>query len=280
MTLQHRGEWVIEFDRAERKAAKDGAKSDALDAIRAGREALGRTRLAEPRAHSGMREAIRVHTVTRAAAVRARTAAINELKALIVTADESLRHELRGLRTERLRSQRARRFRDRRQRRGLDRTLHPQPRCAPSLGASNILDAEVDDHDRALKRLLDEAAPQLLAERGIGYVTAAAVLHRLVTPRPLPQRSRLRPTRRHLTGHGHVRTEPDPSPPQPRRRPSTQPGALPRRRHQAALLTRPPRPTSPDESARARPNAKPSDASNASSPASVWRLLEHPPITT
>ena len=35
------------------------------------------------------------------------------------------------------------------------------------------LDAEVDDHDRALKHLLDEAAPQLLAERGIGYVTAA-----------------------------------------------------------------------------------------------------------
>ena len=36
------------------------------------------------------------------------------------------------------------------------------------------LDAEVDDHDRVLKELLDQAAPQLLAERGIGYVTAAA----------------------------------------------------------------------------------------------------------
>ncbi len=64
--LHRRGEWVIEFDRAERKAAKDGAKSDALDAIRAAREALGRERLVEPRAHSGLREAIRVHTVTRA----------------------------------------------------------------------------------------------------------------------------------------------------------------------------------------------------------------------
>ena len=36
--LARGGEWVIEFDRAERKAAKDGAKSDALDAIRAGRK--------------------------------------------------------------------------------------------------------------------------------------------------------------------------------------------------------------------------------------------------
>ena len=171
MTLQHRGEWVIEFDRAERKAAKDGAKSDALDAIRAGREALGRTRLAEPRAHSGMREAIRVHTVTRAAAVRARTAAINELKALVVTADESLRHELRGLRTERL-VERCARFRDVAGR-DLDRRC---TRAAIRALARRIehLDGEVADHDRALKRLLDEAAPQLIAERGIGYVTAAA----------------------------------------------------------------------------------------------------------
>jgi len=35
------------------------------------------------------------------------------------------------------------------------------------------LDAEVDEHDRVLRDLLDEAAPQLIAERGIGYITAA-----------------------------------------------------------------------------------------------------------
>ena len=79
MALQRQDELVVEFDRPTRKAAKDGAKSDALDAIRAAREALGRERLHEPRAHDGVREAIRVHTVARAAAVRARTAAINEL---------------------------------------------------------------------------------------------------------------------------------------------------------------------------------------------------------
>ena len=86
-------EWVIEFDRPTRKS-KDGAKSDALDAVRAAREMLGRKRLSIPRAHDGAREAIRVHAVTRAAAVRARTAAINELKAIIVTADESLRAQV------------------------------------------------------------------------------------------------------------------------------------------------------------------------------------------
>ena len=98
VALERHGEWVIEFDRPTRKT-KDGAKSDALDAVRAAREMLGRKRLSVPRAHDGLREAIRVHAVTRAAAVRARTGAINELKAMIVTADESLRAQLRGLRT-------------------------------------------------------------------------------------------------------------------------------------------------------------------------------------
>ena len=36
-----------------------------------------------------------------------------------------------------------------------------------------LLDTEIDEHDRALKQLLHDAAPQLIAERGIGYVTAA-----------------------------------------------------------------------------------------------------------
>ena len=232
VALERHGEWVIEFDRPTRKT-KDGAKSDALDAVRAAREMLGRKRLSIPRAHDGVREAIRVHAVTRAAAVRARTGAINELKAMIVTADESLRAQLRGLRTTGQVAACAT-FRDR--------------RCAPS-------------HERATRsamrssRSTDPAARRprstittgrsrscstrqhrsCVAERGIGYVTAAAVLHRLVPPRPLPQRSRVRPPRRHFTGARNLRPEPDPPSPQPRRRPPTQPGALPRRRHQAAM---------------------------------------------
>jgi transposase len=167
--LARAGEWVIEFDRPTRKT-KDGAKSDALDAVRAAREMLGRKRLSVPRAHDGVREAIRVHAVTRAAAVRARTGAINELKALIVTADEELRAQLRGLRTSQ-QVARCAQFRDR-HRGGVEQR---STRLAMRALARRIelLDNEVQDHDRALKELLDQAAPQLIAERGIGYVTAA-----------------------------------------------------------------------------------------------------------
>ena len=36
------------------------------------------------------------------------------------------------------------------------------------------LQAEIAEHDVVLKQLIDRAAPQLIAERGVGYVTAAA----------------------------------------------------------------------------------------------------------
>jgi transposase len=171
MALHARDELVVEFDRPMRKAAKDGAKSDALDAVRAAREALGRDKLNQPRAHDGIREAIRVHTVARAAAVRARTAAVNELKAFIVTADEQLRAELRGLRTNKIVA-RCSRFRDSAKRPVDERCTRNAMRAL----ARRIqhLEAEIADHDTAMKALIDRAAPQLIAERGIGYVTAAA----------------------------------------------------------------------------------------------------------
>ena len=171
MALHARDELVIEFDRPMRKATRDGAKSDALDAIRAARAALGRDKLNQPRAHHGIREAIRVHTVARAGAVRARTAAVNELKAFIVTADEQLRSELRGLRTNKI-VERCSRFRDS-AKRGLDER---STRNATRSLARRVrhLEAEIAEHDAALKTLIDRAAPQLIAERGVGYVTAAA----------------------------------------------------------------------------------------------------------
>ena len=92
------GEQVIEFSHPRTAATSDGAKSDALDARRAAREVLGRPDLAVPRAR-GRREALRALESTRRGAQTARTAAINELKALIISAPVDLRDQLRGLTT-------------------------------------------------------------------------------------------------------------------------------------------------------------------------------------
>ena len=82
--LSEAGEWVIEFGHPH--PTRDGAKTDALDARRAARQALGRSRL-------------RVLETVRRGAQTARVAAINELKALVVTAPVDLRDQLRSLNT-------------------------------------------------------------------------------------------------------------------------------------------------------------------------------------
>ncbi len=163
-------EWVVEFDRATEKASKDGSKTDELDAIRAARETLGRAKLASPRAYRGFREALRVHMVARDSAVRARTAAINELKAFVVTADDTLRGELRGLRTAGL-VKRCAGFRNS-PNRSVDEACARAVMRAVARRISHLND-EITLHTKALVGLVDQAAPQLIAEVGIGPVTAA-----------------------------------------------------------------------------------------------------------
>jgi transposase len=56
--LQARGERVVEVGRPKRPPRRTGAKSDALDAVRAAREALAQDHLLAPR-RRGDREALR-----------------------------------------------------------------------------------------------------------------------------------------------------------------------------------------------------------------------------
>jgi transposase len=170
--LVDHGEVVVEVDRPKRPARRNGAKSDALDAARAAREVLAREHLAQPRAR-GDREAMRVLLATRRCAVDARTKAINQLKALIVSAPPGLRERLRG------------------------RCTAAQVRCCARLRvhASHsiehrvtvqamratarrilLLEAEAAQHQAELDRLVANLAPFLLDELGVGALTAAQLL--------------------------------------------------------------------------------------------------------
>jgi transposase len=163
------GEWVIEIERPVRPARRNGAKSDELDAIRAAREALTREHLAQPR-RRGDREAVRVLLVTRRGAMRARTKAINHLKALIVTSREELRHQLRRHATDELIARCAR--------------LRTLPSHSPEHRATVIalrhtarraltLEAEANDLESAIEQLVKANVPWLLDEIGIGPISAA-----------------------------------------------------------------------------------------------------------
>jgi transposase len=170
--LVDQGEWVIEIDRPKRSRGRHGAKSDALDAIRAGREALAREHLTSPR-QRGHREALRVLHTTRAGIVAAGADARRQLKALIVTAPEPLRDTLRGRPWRKQLHACA----------GLvaaptDPVEHRATVQALRLTAERALAArqEAKQLELELRQLVMVMAPALLAQPGIGPISAAQLL--------------------------------------------------------------------------------------------------------
>lgn len=170
--LLGQGERVVEVCRPKRPPRRGGRKSDALDAVRAAREVLSSDHLIEPRSR-GHREALRVLMTTRAGAVAARTAAINHLKALIVSAPEDLRAELRG-RTSDAQIVYCARLHDRPARDVQHRaTVRALRSTAQRVQA---LKTEADDLEREITRLVTEVQPQLVELPGVGPISAAQVL--------------------------------------------------------------------------------------------------------
>jgi len=87
--LEERGEQVIELDRPWRAKRRDGAKSDSIDAARAARDALSRTKLSAPRS-GAQRAGLAVLLATRRSAVKASADAQRQLQAFVVAALEAL----------------------------------------------------------------------------------------------------------------------------------------------------------------------------------------------
>ncbi|MEX0816121.1 MAG: IS110 family transposase [Gaiellales bacterium] len=169
--LADRGERVVEVERPQRAERRKG-KSDRIDALRAARRALGEAKLAAPRT-SGAREALRALVTTRAGAVAVRRAGLNQLRALIVVAPESLRAELRELTRAKLLARCAHLRPARRsdpQLQGMALSLRA---CARRVQAAS---AEERELNREIVRLVRELAPQLLAEAGVGPISAAHVI--------------------------------------------------------------------------------------------------------
>lgn len=170
--LEH-DEWVVEIDRPRGRPARNGAKSDDLDAVRAAREALSREHLTQPR-RRGEREAIRVLLATRKSAIEARTQAIALLKATIVSAPEGLRLHFRKMTTDE-QLVRAARLRTN----ATQSIEHRATICALRSIARRALalEAEAADLESQLELLVANMAPTLLAEPGIGVISAAQILN-------------------------------------------------------------------------------------------------------
>ena len=169
--LKNAGEQVLEVERPGRSLRRNGAKSDAIDAIRAARQVLTSKHQIEPR-RGGEREAVRVLLATRNSAVVARTKALNGLHALVVTAPQRLRTRLDGLTTTELARQASR------LRLSADRPIEDQATVRAMRACARralACDAEADELEAELGRILADQVPHLLAEPGVGPISAAAI---------------------------------------------------------------------------------------------------------
>lgn len=170
--LAERGELVIELDRPVRPKRRGGAKSDPIDAVRAARDALARTQLAQPKT-GAERSALQMHLTARRAAVEAAADAQRQLHALVVTVPEQLRAKFRGQST-----------------RAMIVTAHGL-RTSRNAGAEltaaitvlralarriRFLEAEALAHERTIRALVRNWRPDLLDLPGVGPIVAATVL--------------------------------------------------------------------------------------------------------
>ena len=159
--LADHGEQVFEVGRLRRQR-RSGGKTDALDAVRAARSVFEQKRPATPRS-SGEREALRALMAARDGAVNAKRAGLCQL----------LRSELRPLSRARLLSRLA--------------ATRPQRHHDPELRGTLLalravarriqqLTAEERELAREIEQLTGKLAPQLLNQPGIGPLLAAQIV--------------------------------------------------------------------------------------------------------
>jgi len=172
--LQHLGFEVIEVNRPNRRSRRARGKSDPLDAESAARRALAGEDHVVPKDSTTIVESIRVLRIARTGAVKARTAAYNQLKDLIITAPDSLRESLRGKTLQRVAQESARLRPD------MNRLADPIQATKLAMrtiaGRVAALSSEIASLDAQLQNLVRSAAPRTLALQGVGPEHAAQLL--------------------------------------------------------------------------------------------------------
>jgi transposase len=164
---------VIEVNRSDRSTRRHRGKSDPIDAESAARAVLANVATAIPKSGDGNVECIRILRVARVSAVKARTQAANQLHALVVTAPDSLREELHGLKLHQLVAKAAKSRPDPH----LETPRQTYKRTMRRLALRwQALTDEIADYDRELQHLVTATAPALVSIAGVGIHTAAALL--------------------------------------------------------------------------------------------------------
>lgn len=163
---------VCEVNRPNRARRRLRGKSDPTDAENAARAVLANEATAIPKTQNGSVEAMRFLLIARRSAVKARTQAINQIRALLVTAPDDVR--LKYLKSSQI-------------------ACIQGCKNMPVLGGSTLLDMlsislsllakrwvnltdELKIIDKNLKKIANTFAPQLMNQYGVGPYVAATLL--------------------------------------------------------------------------------------------------------
>ena len=172
--LRERGHTVVEVNRPNRELRYQQGKSDAVDAESAARAVLAGHAAGQPKSGTGTVEMIRHLKIARDTAVKARTQAMQALKAIIVcSAPDALREQLDQVSGKMTLLRRL-------------AALRPGPLTSTLASAKTslraiarrwlLLDAEIKQHDAHLEILTVARAPELLEAHGMASGTAAEML--------------------------------------------------------------------------------------------------------
>jgi transposase len=171
--LQRAGMLVIEVNRPDRQQRRFKGKTDSLDAYRAAQSVITGRSSAVPKAKDGPVECLRVLRASRTSAIKSRSAAVNQIKGLLVSAPETLRAKYQGMSTTMMIGVMAR--------------CRPSGHLAdPSYVTARVLktlalrylhlSAEIEEVDTQLRDILESYAPMLQELVGVGTDVASQLL--------------------------------------------------------------------------------------------------------
>jgi transposase len=166
---------VLEVNQPHAHTRRRRGKSDPIDAELAARLALAGKATTIPKQTTGIVESIRLLRVTRASAVKARSAAMVQLSQLIITAPQQLREQLAVRRSIRGKAALCRKLRPALSE--LDRPTQAAKLALRSLARRiQELDLEIAELDEQLKALVARAAPRTTQLLGISTGHAGQLL--------------------------------------------------------------------------------------------------------
>lgn len=163
---------VIEVMRTNRQHRRIKGKSDPMDARQAGLTVAAGLSTAVPKERDGQVESLRILLSERTSAVKARTAVMNQIHALLVTAEDGVRADFRRYHGKKLVAVLAR--------------TRPAAGSGPAQVARGSLKRMATRHqdlsieiagvDAQLEHIVRQLNPALLAVTGVGPVVAASLL--------------------------------------------------------------------------------------------------------